>query len=118
MPVSDLEYSSTTRWQGDYWHDRNLEALGKIQNIAKHYGHTPIQVALAWLLSNKTVTSVLSCVDFADQVDQNITALEISLSDDELAECNEIYEAMLPVGWITQEGADVTAYGIPGEFAH
>lgn len=93
-------------YQARYWHERNLEAVAKLQGIAKRYGHTPPQMALAWLLSNRHVTSVLTCADFVDQLAQNVSAVDISLSDSAIAECNEVYEDMLPPGWSTQEGAD------------
>ncbi|MFC1933816.1 aldo/keto reductase [Chloroflexota bacterium] len=105
-------------YQKRYWYDRNLEAVQKLQNIAKSSGHTSAQIALAWLLSNKTVTSVLTCVDFPEQLDLNLSAAEISLSDSEISGCNEIYKSMLPPGWsIQEEGADHTGFGIPTEFA-
>lgn len=93
-------------YQARYWHDRNLEAVEKLQDIANRYGHTPVQVALAWLLSNKSITSVLTSADFVDQLDQNVSALEISLSDSAISECDQVYKGMLPPGWSTQEGSD------------
>jgi 1-deoxyxylulose-5-phosphate synthase len=94
-------------YRARYWHDRNLEAVTKLQNISNRFGHAPAQIGLAWLLLNKTVTSVLTSADFMEQLTQNLSAIDISLSDEEIKACNEIYEAMLPVGWTNQEGADM-----------
>ena len=101
-----------------YWNDRNLEAVKQLRDIANRYGHSPIQMALAWLLSNKNITSLLSLVDYPDQMNQNVAATEISLSDQEISECNEIYEAMLPSGWLEVEvGEGRFSGGLP-EFAY
>jgi 1-deoxyxylulose-5-phosphate synthase len=94
-------------YRARYWHERNLEAVSKLQNIAKSFGHAPSQIGLAWLLLNKTVTSVLTSADYIDQLNQNLSAIDISLSEEEIKACNEIYEAMLPIGWTKQEGADM-----------
>lgn len=105
-PPKDSRFGQAS-YRARYWHDRNLEATNKLQNIANRFGHTPAQIGLAWLLLNKTVTSVLTSADYIDQLNQNLSAIDISLSDEEIRACNEIYEAMLPVGWIKQEGADM-----------
>ncbi|MBI4320871.1 MAG: aldo/keto reductase [Chloroflexi bacterium] len=85
-----------------YWHDRNLGAVEKLQGIARQHGHTPVQVAFAWLLANKAVTSVLTSVDFAGQLDQSLSALGILLTPEEREQCDGLYEAMLPPGWSIQ----------------
>lgn len=117
VPPETGRFHQWKDYVGRYWHDRNLEAVGKLQNIAKTFGHTPVQTALAWLLSKKTVTSVLTCVDYPDQLDQNLSAAELSLSDKEISELDDIYEAMMPVGLSAQEGTDVRGVGLPGELA-
>ena len=101
-----------------YWNDRNLEAVQHLRDIAKKYNHSPIQMALAWLLLNKSITSILSLVDYPDQLNQNVTASEISLSEQEILECNEIYESMLPSGWLSVEVGEKRFSMDPPEFAY
>ncbi|MFC1532826.1 aldo/keto reductase [Thermodesulfobacteriota bacterium] len=100
-----------------YWHDRNLVAVEKLQNIADRLGYTAPQVALAWLLANKAVTSLLTAPDFVDQLYQNLAVIDITLSDKDFEELDAIYEAMLPKNWITQMGLDSRGYSDLLEFA-
>jgi len=58
----------------------------------------------------------LTCVDFPDQLDQNLSALGIRLSDQDMLEFKDIYEAMLPQGWLLQ-AREVRDSEIEGEYA-
>ena len=113
-PPADSRFASGS-YQKRYWYDRNLEAVKKIEHIAKRNNYSSVQLALAWLLQ-KNITSILTCVDFPAQLDENLSAVGIRLSDQDLKEFNDIYEAMLPQGWIQQE-REVRDSDIKGEFA-
>jgi aryl-alcohol dehydrogenase-like predicted oxidoreductase len=102
-------------YQKRYWYDRNIEAVKRIECIARRNNHTNVQAALAWLL-HKKVTSVLTSVDLPEQLDQNLSAVGICLSDQDMQEFNEIYDAMLPQGWLLQE-REVRDSELKGEFA-
>ncbi|MFC1534026.1 aldo/keto reductase [Thermodesulfobacteriota bacterium] len=108
--IPDGSRFTVPRYRERYWNDRNLEAVEKLQNIANRLGYTSPQVALAWLLTNKTVTSLLTAPDFVDQFDQNIAVTDITLSDEVITELDAIYDAMLPENWATQMGADTRGY--------
>ena len=113
-PPADSRFASGS-YQKRYWYDRNLEAVKKINNIAERNNYSSVQLALAWLLQ-KQITSILTCVDFPDQLDQNLSAIGIRLSDQDMQEFNDVYEAMLPQGWLLQE-REVRDSEIKGEFA-
>jgi L-glyceraldehyde 3-phosphate reductase len=65
------------------------EALGHIRalnEVAQQRGQSLAQLALAWALRDKRVTTVLIGASSVDQLDQNLGALDnLSFSDDELA---------------------------------
>ncbi|WP_289054466.1 L-glyceraldehyde 3-phosphate reductase [Carboxylicivirga marina] len=66
----------------------NEMASKRIQSLA--------QMAIAWLLSNKTVTSVLVGASSTKQLDNNLAALDnLSFTDVELKTINEICEPVL-----------------------
>jgi aryl-alcohol dehydrogenase-like predicted oxidoreductase len=59
-----------------------VEALGA---VAERRGATVAQVALAWVLKQKAVTSVLFGARNPDQVADNVKAAEIELDDEDMA---------------------------------
>jgi 1-deoxyxylulose-5-phosphate synthase len=113
-PPVDSRFASGS-YQKRYWYDRNLDAVKRLDNLAKCNNYTSVQLALAWLLQKK-ITSILTCVDFPEQLDQNLSAIGIHLSDEIMQEFNAIYEAMLPQGWLLQE-REVRDSEIKGEYA-
>ena len=66
--------------------DAMLERLRALNDIARQRGQTLAEMALAWLLRDKRVTSVIVGASSAAQIEDNLQALEnASFSDDELA---------------------------------
>ena len=66
--------------------DAMLERLRALNDIARQRGQTLAEMALAWLLRDKRVTSVIVGASSAAQIEDNLRALEnASFSDDELA---------------------------------
>ena len=70
--------------QGDLCHDDTL------QSIADRHEATPAQIALAWLLEQDNVV-VIPKSSKPHHIRENYAALEISLSDDDLAELDEAF---------------------------
>ena len=60
-----------------------------LSDVAKRLETSPMCVALAWLLQQPTVTSVLAGASRPDQILQNAKATEISLSNDVLRRLDE-----------------------------
>jgi len=64
----------------------NLErVLSVLKEIASKRGVPASQVALAWLLTHREVTSVLFGARTPEQVDQNVGAVDLALAEDEIA---------------------------------
>ncbi len=77
------------------WHrrsiDKNWEILGVMEDIARsHLGATISQIALAWLLAQPAVVSVLLGARTLDQLQDNLGAATISLSPEEIEELNNV----------------------------
>ena len=65
------------------------------------------QVALAWVLANKTVTSVIIGARKMTQLKDNLGAVDVELSADEVAKLNEVSQLPLPYpGWMEAMGSD------------
>ncbi len=55
-----------------------------MQPIAAAHGVSVAQIALAWLLHQKVVTSVIIGAKTPEQLEDNLQATEVELSNDEL----------------------------------
>jgi aryl-alcohol dehydrogenase-like predicted oxidoreductase len=74
-----------------YWSEINFKAVDRFKEIAKKHGCTLAQFALAWILSNETITSALSGSTSLEQLEENLPATEIKLSPEELKACDEVW---------------------------
>jgi aryl-alcohol dehydrogenase-like predicted oxidoreductase len=73
--------------------DRIVEVL---RNISSNRNATPAQIAIAWLLHQPKITSVIIGARRIEQFEDNIAAIEIKLSDEELKQLNEVSEPNTP----------------------
>ena len=64
--------------------DRAFDAVDVMRGIAATKGCSVPQVAIAWLLHQKVVTSVLVGAKRVDQLTDNLGAVDVSLSDADL----------------------------------
>lgn len=69
--------------------DHGFALVEKMRTIAKPYGASVAQVALAWLLSRPSVTSVIVGATNLTQLTDNIGAVGVSLSKQDLAALDE-----------------------------
>ena len=65
--------------------DEVLESVQKYAAICREAGYTPAAVAVAWVLRNQNVASAIIGATRPEQVIENVTALDIELSDDLVA---------------------------------
>lgn len=84
-----------------FWGSRRSHAFNRVvrgaaadvirtnAEVAKRVGATPAQVAQAWVLSHPEITIAISGADTAEQMKDNLGALEVSLPEDELAKLND-----------------------------
>lgn len=64
--------------------ERAFEIVDVLRDLAPKHAATPAQIALAWLLSRKVVTSVIVGVKRLDQLEDNLGATGVSLDADDL----------------------------------
>lgn len=71
----------------DFLREENLRKVRALNAIAERRGQTLAQMALAWVLRDPRVTSVLIGASSVRQLEENVAALDrLDFSDDELAE--------------------------------
>lgn len=76
------------RYQG-FDTERNWRSLEAADSVAAEVGASVAQVALAWLIRKPAVTSVIFGARSIDQLDDNIKAAELKLSDEQMARLDE-----------------------------
>src|SRR6202040_1585493 len=88
--------------------DRTWKILDVIAPIAKAPGSSPARVSIAWLLAKPVVTSVIIGAKRLDQLQDNLVAVELTLTPDELRQLDEV-STLAPEypGWVLPfQGAD------------
>jgi len=79
-----------------YWLDENFEAVDSLKEITRKKGHSMAQFSLAWILNNKTITSVICGTNFTEQMDENLGATGIRMTQEEIEACDEIWHKLSP----------------------
>jgi aryl-alcohol dehydrogenase-like predicted oxidoreductase len=88
--------------------ERTWKILDVMAPIAKAHGCSPARLSLAWLLAKPVVTSVIIGAKRLDQLQDNLSAVELTLTQDELRQLDEV-SALAPEypGWMLPfQGAD------------
>jgi aryl-alcohol dehydrogenase-like predicted oxidoreductase len=88
--------------------ERTWKILDAMAPIAKAHGCSPARLSIAWLLTKPAVTSVIIGAKRLDQLQDNLAAAELTLTQDELRQLDEV--SVLPPeypGWVLPfQGAD------------
>jgi aryl-alcohol dehydrogenase-like predicted oxidoreductase len=81
--------------------ERTWRILDVMKPIAEAHGCSPARIALAWLLAKPVVTSVIIGAKRMDQLTDNIAAVDLKLTPDEMAKLDEV-SALPPEypGWM------------------
>jgi aryl-alcohol dehydrogenase-like predicted oxidoreductase len=84
---------SSPRFQGEHF-ARNLQLVEKVKQLAAGKGCTPGQLALAWVLAQGDDLAPIPGTKRRSYLEENVRALDVVLSDAELA----AIEAIFPLG--------------------
>ena len=81
--------------------ERAWKILDIIAPIAKAHGCSAARISLAWLLTKPVVTSIIIGAKRLDQIKDNLAAVELNLTDDEIKQLDEV-SALPPEypGWM------------------
>jgi aryl-alcohol dehydrogenase-like predicted oxidoreductase len=92
---------NSPRFQGENF-ERNLALADRVRELARQMGHTPGQLALAWLLQRNDNVIPIPGTSSIERLEENAAAVDIELSADVLARIDE----MLPKGAAAGERYD------------
>jgi aryl-alcohol dehydrogenase-like predicted oxidoreductase len=88
LPPNDFRRQSP-RFQGENF-QRNLQLVGRVQQVAAEKRCTPAQLALAWVLAQGEDLVPIPGTKRRKYLDDNLGALDVSLSPVDLARIDEI----------------------------
>jgi aryl-alcohol dehydrogenase-like predicted oxidoreductase len=88
--------------------DKLYPILDVMEEISKSHKVSVAQIALAWLLSKKHVTSVIIGAKNLEQLNDNLGSVDISLTEDELSKLDKISEMLIeyPAWMMQRQGQD------------
>lgn len=95
-PAEGTRFALEKGYHQRYWSDANFKAVAGLVKIAKEHGRSMPQFALAWILNNTTITSAICSATSARQLEENLGAVEIKLSEAELTACDEVWRELRP----------------------
>jgi aryl-alcohol dehydrogenase (NADP+) len=91
------EWGDTSRAKSDdyahrmYYQESDFTVVERVIGVAKKLGVTPSQIALAWLLHQPGVTSPIIGASKMSHLEENVAALDIELSTEDLDALQEPY---------------------------
>ena len=77
-----------SRWLSD----ETLTAVEAFSSLSREAGHSPVSVALAWVLRNPNVASAIVGATRPEQLAENVKALDVELDDDFVAAIESVLE--------------------------
>lgn len=73
-----------------YFKDRNFETIKVMEDITKEKDITMAQLAIAWVLHQESITAPIIGANSIKQLEENVKAIEIKLTEDDLKRLGEI----------------------------
>lgn len=91
-PAAGTRFDINPMYHNRYWQERVFDAVDRFRDIAAGTGHSMAQLALAWSLANPVITSAILGASRVDQLEETLSAVEITLSAEQLRELDELWE--------------------------
>ena len=89
--IPENSRAKTENWSADQLRSDRIEKTRQLTALAREMGTTPAALALAWTIKNPQVSSAITGATRPEQVDENLKALDVKITD----EINAKIEAIL-----------------------
>ena len=86
---ADLSKSARSKFVEKYINERGFRIVDALNRVAQQQGLTPAQVALAWLISQPTITAPIASATNLDQLTELMQAATIGLSPAVIDQLNQ-----------------------------
>ncbi len=84
------------REQELYWSPANFKAVAELKKLAEDHGRSLVQFSLAWIINNPVVSSAIVGASSAKQLEDNVKAMDIKLTDEEKKACDAVWQELRP----------------------
>ncbi len=91
ITVESARYKHDKYLKSRFFKPEDFKVVDQVIEVAKEKGVTPVQVALAWLFSNTTITAPIVGITKLAYVEEIVEALDIRLTEDEVHRLEEHY---------------------------
>ena len=82
-----------------FLNDRTMESTARYMELAAKAGMSAVTLATAWSMQHDFVASTIIGARTADQLEESLAALDVTLSDEVMKECDEVHASILyPMG--------------------
>lgn len=88
--------SVDARFEENYLTEENFDALDVLMDVADEVGASPAQVALAWQTHHADITAPIVGARTVEQLEENLDASEVMLSDEQVDRLTAAKEFTLP----------------------
>ena len=89
-------FNQNKGYYGRYWSPVNFHAVEHLKQIASSYGRHLAEFSLAWVLNNPVITSIILSSFSIKQMEDNLGAIELKLTENENKACNEVWHEVRP----------------------
>jgi len=89
-------------WVKNHLNERAFTIIDALQSVAAESDATPAQVALAWVQARSGVASTIIGARTLDQLEANLAALDVTLTDDQVRTLDEAsaHDATFPQSFL------------------
>jgi aryl-alcohol dehydrogenase-like predicted oxidoreductase len=90
---SDTRFANWAHLAKRYMTDANWDAVERLSAFASAHGRTLLELAMSWLAARPTVSSIIAGATKPEQVEQNVKAVEWTLTPAEMVEIDRLAPA-------------------------
>ena len=88
---NELRAGCDTYYNRNYGDEVDLRIIAKAADIAESRSTSMAEVAIAWVLSKKAISAPIISAPTIEQLEKNISALDIELTNDEIVALDSLY---------------------------
>jgi aryl-alcohol dehydrogenase-like predicted oxidoreductase len=95
-PANNTRFGMNRGYYERYWSPINFQAIARLKQIADSHNQSLAQFSIAWILNNPVISSAIVGATSTRQLEENIGAMELKITADEIKACDDIWLELRP----------------------